>query len=59
MLSIARDVLLRVHDRVFTALSTPPTRGPDGKAVYAKWDVPHVLQLERSEVSDHTPENVY
>lgn len=52
MLSIARDVLLRVHDRVFEALSTPPTRGPGGKPVFAKWDVPHILQLERSEVRE-------
>jgi hypothetical protein len=54
MLSIARDVLLRVHDRVFEALSTPPTRGADGKPVFAKWDVPHILQLERSEVRERS-----
>lgn len=50
MLRIAMDVLLRVHHRVFKALSTPPVRGPDGKLVYERWDVPHILQLERSEV---------
>lgn len=50
MLRIAMDVLLRVHDRVFEALSTPPTRAPDGRPVYAPWEVPHILQLERSEV---------
>lgn len=50
MLRIAMDVLLRVHHRVFEALSTPPVRGPDGRLVYERWDVPHILQLERSEV---------
>lgn len=50
MLRIACDTLLRVHDHVFDALSTPPAPGADGQLVYARWDVPHILNLERLEV---------
>lgn len=50
MLRIACDTLLRVHDHVFDALSTPPAPGADRQLVYTRWDVPHILNLERLEV---------
>lgn len=50
MLSIAAAALARVHARVFATLRQPPRQLPGGGKQYARWDVPHVLTLERMQV---------
>ena len=52
MLRIAMDALLRVHGRVFQALSAPPTALPDGRKLFARWDVPFALEQERLQVTN-------